>query len=149
MKRLSVTVTLGALLTLATGEVAYAGSRSQPLAVDAKCPQSLARAASNVITLNVLNKGDTTRTITRFAISYAGNTPLAGLIISGPFVQPVTSVTLPPGGTQQFMLNFPPVPSVYPLGTVITAIGAIFVRNGSVGSGGILGAGNCLAPVVP
>ena len=149
MKRLLVVVTLGALLTVATREVVHAGSKSLPLVVEAKCPASLTRAATNVITLKVHNKSGPSRTIGRFAISYAGNTPSAGPIIGGPFVQSVTPVTLLPGDTHEFMLNYPAVPASYPLDTVITAIGAIFVRNGGVGSGGIIGAGNCLAPVVP
>jgi hypothetical protein len=148
MKKLFVTLTLGTLLHLATGAPAHAGAKRLPLVVEAKCPLALNRAASNVITLKVHNKGNTERSINRFAISYAGNTA-SGPIISGPFVQPVPPVTLLPGDTQQFQLDFPAVPPIYPLDTVVTAIGAIFVRNGGVGSGGIIGAGNCLAPVVP
>jgi hypothetical protein len=148
VRKLFVIISFGTLLIVATGATAYAGAKSLPLVVEAKCPVSLTRAASNGITLKVHNKGGTERTIARFAISYVGNTP-SGPIISGPFVQPVTPVTLVPGDTHQFILDFPAVPTVYPLDTVISAIGAIFVRNSNVGSGGIIGAGNCLAPVVP
>ena len=132
-------------LVLVTGEVTHADSE---LDVDAVCPNKLLQGATNSVTMHVRNRSNISQTIRRFAISYVGNVPGTGLVISGPFVRTVSpAVTLAPGAEQRLPLNFPSVPTSFPVNRVITAVGAVFTNDGRQGAGGILGTGNCLAQV--
>jgi hypothetical protein len=148
MKKLIATAIVGAACVLMLEDVVHSGEN--PLNVDAICPASLIRSTSNRITVKVSNKSDLPQTIEHFAVSYVGNTPEAGPVIAGPFVRTLAPpVILAPGGSLTRPLSFPAVPVIYPLNTVISPVVVVFTHDGGAGNGGILGNGNCLAPVRP